>query len=282
MSARERLPPTVSVPASPVDPEGCSDALLEGDLDIVGRVLPASNATFLAEAVRGDERIRCVYKPIAGERPLWDFPDGTLAARERAAYLVSEALGWDVVPRTLLRHGPAGPGMVQEWREPVEDASPVDLCEQGRVPEGYLHVLDALDGDGDAVSLVHEASTPLRRMAVFDVLVNNADRKGGHVLAMPGGHRHGVDHGVCFHVEDKLRTVLWGWAGRPLDPGDADGVGLVVELLHDPGSTLSTELATLLTTVEVTALRERALRLVQGGTMPLPSGTWPSIPWPAF
>ena len=282
MPPGERLPSAVTVPSSSVDPDVCSDTLRDGVLDIAGRILPASNATFLAEAVCGDVRIRCVYKPTAGERPLWDFPDGTLAARERAAYVVSEALGWDVVPRTLLRDGPAGPGMVQEWREPVEDASPVDLCAQGHVPDGYLHVLDALDGDGDAVSLVHEAAAALRRMAVFDVVVNNADRKGGHVLAMRDGHRHGVDHGVCFHVEGKLRTVLWGWAGERLSPDDADAVGTLVEVLHDPTSPLMAELTELLTSVEVAAMRERALRLVQSGTMPLPSGAWPSIPLPAF
>ena len=164
--------------------------------------------------------IDCVYKPVAGERPLWDFPDGTLAGREVAAYVVSEALGWDVVPPTVLRgDAPAGPGMVQAWREPDDGPGPGRPgARPGRLPEGYLHVLDAYDGDDQPVSLVHEDSDALRRMAVFDIVVNNADRKGGHVLAMPDGHRFGVDHGVAFHVDDKLRTVLWGWAAEPLDP----------------------------------------------------------------
>lgn len=282
MPAGERLPQAVTVVPPSVERGACSDALLTGDLEIVGRVLPASNATFLAEAVCGPVRVRCVYKPVAGERPLWDFPDGTLAARERAAYVVSQALGWDVVPRTVLRDGPAGPGMVQEWRAPVEAESPVDLCAPGVVPAGYRHVLDALDGVGNEVSLVHEDGVALRRMAVFDVVVNNADRKGGHVLPMGDGHRHGVDHGVCFHVEDKLRTVLWGWAGERLAPDDADAVGVLVEALHDPGSRLTAELYELLTSTEVEAMSERALRLLHSGAMPLPSGTWPSIPWPAF
>ena len=282
MSPCERLPPTVSVVPPSSEPDSCSDALLTGELEIVGRVLPASNATFLAEAVCGDHRVRCVYKPKAGERPLWDFPDGTLAARERAAYLISEALGWDIVPRTVLRDGPAGPGMVQEWREPVEDSAPVDLCAPGRVPPGFRHVLDALDGDGEAVSLVHEDSVALRRMAVFDAVVNNADRKGGHVLAMHNGHCHGVDHGVCFHAEDKLRTVLWGWAGEPLVPAEADELESLLRALDDSGSALVVELAALLAPEEMATLRARARGLLGAGTMPMPSGSWPSIPWPAF
>ncbi len=200
--------------------------LTEGDLDLHGRILPASNAAFLGDVVLGEGRVACIYKPVAGERPLWDFPDGTLAARERASYLVSEALGWDVVPLTVLRDGPLGHGMVQQWREPLvrddgaAEPDPVDIVPVGRTPAGYLHVLDAEDAYGRDVSLVHEDTEPLRRMAVFDIVVNNADRKGGHVLAMPDGHRYGVDHGVTLHVQDKLRTVLWGWAGTSLD---ADG-----------------------------------------------------------
>ncbi len=192
--------------------------------------MPASNATFFGTATLDGVSIQCVYKPVAGERPLWDFPDGTLAGREVAAYLVSEALGWDVVPPTVLRgDAPAGIGMVQAWREPDPGQDPVDLVPEGTVPEGYLHVLDAYDGDDRPISLVHEDSDALRRMAVFDVVVNNADRKGGHVLAMTDGHRFGVDHGVAFNVDDKLRTVLWGWAHEPLEPEDVDGL----RALHD-------------------------------------------------
>ena len=261
--------------------------LAEGDLEVHGRILPASNATYLAEAVApgdgdGDEvRVRCVYKPIAGERPLWDFPDGTLAARERAAYLLSEALGWGVVPLTLLRDGPAGPGMVQLWREPDAELDAVDLCPAEAVPPGYLHVLDAMDDDGRHVALVHEDSEPLRHMAVFDVLVNNADRKGGHVLAMSDGHRYGVDHGVCFHVDNKLRTVLWGWARERLDPGDRAAVTVLASRLADDEALRST-LCELLTGAEVAALGGRCDALVGRGRMPVPSGSWPAIPWPAF
>jgi uncharacterized repeat protein (TIGR03843 family) len=270
-----------------------AEALARGDLELRGRILPASNAAFLADAVLDEVQVACIYKPVAGERPLWDFPDGTLAARERAAYLVSDALGWDVVPLTLLREGPHGVGMVQQWQEPADPRpgvpDPIDLCPRGRVPAGFLHVLDAEDGAGNDVSLVHEDSAPLRRMAVFDVLVNNADRKGGHVLAMSDGHRFGVDHGVCFHVETKLRTVLWGWAGRPLEDDLLGDVRRLLTALREPSGartdgapTLTDELAGLLTAPEVLALERRAERLLRAGSLPVPGRGWPSIPWPAF
>jgi uncharacterized repeat protein (TIGR03843 family) len=258
------------------------EPLREGELVLEGRILPASNVTFLAAVRAGGTEARCVYKPVAGERPLWDFPDGTLARREVAAYAVSEALGWGIVPPTLLRDGPAGLGMVQAWREPDPAQDPVDVVPPDRVPAGYLHVLDAVDGDDRPVALVHEDSPALRRMAVFDAVVNNADRKGGHVLAMPGGHRHGVDHGVCFHVDDKLRTVLWGWADQPLHPDDAVAVGRLAELLATPSSGLVAELGELLAGDEVSALTTRVETLLVRRRMPLPSGAWPAIPWPAF
>ncbi|MGH3444007.1 MAG: SCO1664 family protein [Nocardioidaceae bacterium] len=265
--------------ASPVEE---SVILGEGALEVTGRIMPASNATFYGTATLTGGSIDCVYKPVAGERPLWDFPDGTLARREVAAYVVSEALGWGVVPPTVLREGPAGPGMVQAWREPDQGQSPVDVCAAGSLPAGYLHVLDALDGADRPVMLVHEDSAELRRMAVFDVLVNNADRKGGHVLAMPGGHRHGVDHGVCFHVEDKLRTVLWGWSGHALDPQDATAVQALLARLADPAGDLSQVLDDLLYEEENDALRTRCADLLADGLMPEPSGRRPMIPWPPF
>ncbi len=170
--------------------------------------------------------MHCVYKPIAGEAPLWDFPDGTLAGRERAAYLVSAASGWDIVPYTIIRDGPAGQGMLQLWvdqpgdevgEDPESGPDLVDLLPAGHIPPGFLPVLRAYDYAGDEVTLVHADDIRLRRMAVFDVLINNADRKGGHILSAVDGHVYGVDHGVSMHVEDKLRTVLWGWSGKPVD-----------------------------------------------------------------
>lgn len=256
--------------------------LERGELELVGRVLPASNVTVVARTSLDGRTLRCVYKPVSGERPLWDFPDGTLAGREVAAYLVSEALGWDVVPLTLERDGPLGPGMVQLWCEPDPEQDPVDVVPQGEVPDGYLHVLDAADGEGRAVSLVHENTAQLRRMAVFDAVVNNADRKGGHVLAMRGGHRYGVDHGVCFHEDPKLRTVLWGWATLPLSDEETAAVAsLVQELATDDGE-LTTALAARLSAGEMDALTTRCEDLLAHARMPLPSGDWPAIPWPAF
>jgi uncharacterized repeat protein (TIGR03843 family) len=247
--------------------------LVAAPLVLEGRIMPASNATFLG-SIAGT---RVVYKPTAGERPLWDFPDGTLADREVAAYVVSEALGWNIVPLTFLREGPHGDGMVQVWQEPDPEQSPVDLVAPGDVPEGWKHVLDAL-GSGDApVSLIHEDSEPLRRMALFDAVVNNADRKGGHVLGMTGGHRYGVDHGVTFNVDPKLRTVLWGWAGEPLTATERAGIE---KLLDDPD--LVNQLAELLTRHEIATFHARCRTLLRRGAFPRASSQWPAIPWPAF
>ena len=247
-----------------------------GELTLHGRVLPASNATFVGEL----GGVRVVYKPIAGERPLWDFPDGTLAAREVASYAVSEALDWNIVPPTVLGDGPHGPGMVQLWRDEVEDQSPVDIVGEGDLPAGFLHVFDGLDAHDQPVSLVHESSAALRRMALFDVVVNNADRKGGHVLPMADGHRHGVDHGLTFHVEPKLRTVLWGFVGEPITDDEAAGLRrLGTALLGDLGA----RLGELLARDEVASTERRLARLLSDGTFPAPaSSAYPVIPWPPF
>ncbi|HET8559019.1 MAG TPA: SCO1664 family protein [Marmoricola sp.] len=258
---------------------GPTELLHHGEIEVRGRIMPASNHTFLASLGAGGDAVAAVYKPVSGERPLWDFTDGSLAAREYAAWLVSECTGWRIVPPTTLRDGPAGRGMVQLWQEPDESQSPVDLVPEGRVPEGYLRVVDAFDRHDRPVTLIHEDSAGLRRMAVFDAVVNNTDRKGGHVLAMADGHRFGVDHGVCFHPEDKLRTVLWGWAGEPLEEPERGGVERV---LHGLDEDLGVALADLLTPLEIRALRRRCQRLLALGTFPLPAGGWPAIPWPAF
>jgi uncharacterized repeat protein (TIGR03843 family) len=249
--------------------------LLTGELTLHGRVMPASNATFVGEI---DGR-RVIYKPVAGERPLWDFPDGTLAAREEAAYVVSEALGWHVVPLTWRRDGPHGPGMVQLWQEPDPVQEAVTLVANAVVPEGFLHVFDGLDDRDHVVSLVHEDTAELRRMAVFDAVVNNADRKGGHVLAMTDGHRYGVDHGLTFHVEHKLRTVLWGWAGELLTDEDRTCLERLSDDLH---ADLGDQLGDFITWHEVEATRRRVKRLLRIGTLPEPGQGWRAIPWPPF
>jgi uncharacterized repeat protein (TIGR03843 family) len=247
----------------------------EGELLLHGRIMPASNATFIGEI----DGVQVVYKPVAGERPLWDFPDGTLADREVAAYAVSEATGWNVVPTTWLRDGPHGPGMVQLWQEPDAAQEAVTLVREGELPAGYLHVFDGVDGRDRAVSLVHEDTAALRRMAVFDVVVNNADRKGGHVLEMVDGHRYGVDHGVTFHTDHKLRTVLWGWLGRALTEEEIAGVRRVREAL---GGDLGELLSRHLTDLEIDVVARRCDRLLGAGTMPAPRGEWPAVPWPPF
>lgn len=266
--------------------DGQREVLRCGELTVLGRIRSASNATFLCEAALGEHSVHCVYKPVAGERPLWDFPDGTLAGRELSAYLVSVQLGWDLVPHTIIRDGPAGRGMLQRWvDQPGDDsedsaAGPdlVDLVPAGKLPAGYLPVLQAYDYTGEPVTLIHADDARLRRMAVFDVLINNADRKGGHVLRGLDGGVYGVDHGLCLHVEDKLRTVLWGWADAPLDEKTLSAVTGLADALS---GTLAEALRPHLTTAEIAALRQRARALTDNPVMPGPEAYHP-IPWPAF
>lgn len=264
-----------------------SEVLRRGELTVIGRIRSASNATFLCEAHLGEAQAHCVYKPIAGEAPLWDFPDGTLAGRELAAYLVSDALGWNIVPYTIIRDGPAGRGMLQLWvdqpgdevgDEPASGPDLVDLLPAGHIPPGFLPVLQAYDYAGDEVTLVHADDIRLRRMAVFDVLINNADRKGGHVLCGVDGHVYGVDHGVSLHVEDKLRTVLWGWSGKPVDDETLEAVTLLRDQLRGE---LGEQLCKHITGREVDALHARSVALLDNPVMPTPDRRRP-IPWPAF
>ncbi|MBG6216056.1 putative repeat protein (TIGR03843 family) [Arthrobacter sp. CAN_A6] len=249
---------------------------MTAELKLTGRITTASNATFLGSI--GDAAV--VYKPIKGEKPLWDFPDGFLAHREFAAYLVSEVLGWNIVPRTWLRDGPFGEGMVQLWQETDPDQTAVDLVAADNVPEtGWKQVLEGRDENNRRVALIHEDSQALRRMAVFDVVVDNADRKGDHVLAMGDGHRHGVDHGLTFNSDHKLRTVLWGWLGDPLTAEELAGIDRVSEGLHGE---LGRDLADLLTAEEIASLAARCARLRSAGRFPAPSGEMSAVPWPLF
>ncbi|MDR6987457.1 putative repeat protein (TIGR03843 family) [Paenarthrobacter nitroguajacolicus] len=246
------------------------------ELTLTGRITSASNATFLGTI--GD--LEVVYKPVAGESPLWDFPHGTLAGREVASYLVSEVFGWDIVPRTWLRDGPLGEGMVQLWQEQDPVHSAVNLVATDQVPTtGWKQVLEGQDEDGRMVALIHEDTPALRRMAVFDVVVNNADRKGDHILAMTGGHRHGVDHGLTFHSDHKLRTVLWGWLGEPLTAEELEGIDRVSEELHGG---LGQDLANLLNTGEIASIARRCAQLRLARRFPGPSGDMPALPWPLF
>lgn len=243
-------------------------------LRVVGRLPTASNATFLAEAgAPGQPPRQCVWKPVAGERPLWDFPDGTLAAREVGAYALSAAAGFDVVPVTLMVDTDDGGGALQNWVEVDEDvADLVDLLPAGPVPKGWFRVLDGFDGRGRDVMLVHRDDPRLRRLALFDAVTNNSDRKGAHLLPS-GGTILGCDHGLCFHVEPKLRTILWGWAGQRLLPAEVALLERVVDVAPDV-------LEDLLDADEVDAVLQRADEMLATGRLPVPQDGWPSIPWP--
>jgi hypothetical protein len=236
------------------------DVLRDGEIEIIGRILGSSNNAMLVTVTQPCPdpepalRLEAVYKPTAGERPLSDFPDGTLARREVAAWHVSEATGWGIVPPTVLRDGPFGEGMVQSF----VDADPTV----------------------DVVAMVLEDDPRLRRMAVLDAVMNNTDRKGGHILAVDGGRRvYGVDHGVCFSAVPKLRTVLWGWRGKPFEADELDGLRQVRSALDGD---LGVTLRTLLSRMEVRATARRVDQLLASGRYPFPSPTWPAVPWPPF
>jgi uncharacterized repeat protein (TIGR03843 family) len=263
--------------------------LAEGRIEVQGRLVGASNATLYAGISLDGVEAACVYKPVSGERQLWDFPDGSLAGREVASYLVSEASGWHLVPPTIYRDGPFGPGSVQLWVEQPSDdpgAGVVDVVRRDRVPEGWLHVLDAQDGVGEPVSLVHADHVDLARMAALDVVLNNADRKGGHVLDNGSGGLVGVDHGLTFNVDDKLRTVLWGWAGATMP---VDLVEVVSRLGQDlaawcerPAEGWVDDLNEYVTREEITLTARRARLLARRGRFPRQADGWPAIPWPPF
>ncbi|MDN3022163.1 SCO1664 family protein [Streptomyces sp. S.PB5] len=267
MSAPERIPPR-----SVITPE----LLARGELTVRGQIREASNAVLYCSVAHEGQEAACVYKPVRGERPLWDFPDGTLAQREVAAYEVSEATGWGLVPPTVLRDGPYGEGMVQLWIEAEPGPELLALVDTEEPEAGWKAIGFAEVGEGKTALLVHADDDRLRRLAVLDAVINNADRKGGHLL--PAGERlYGIDHGVTFNTENKLRTLLWGWAGEPL-PGEA--VDVLKGLKEALTGELATRLAALITPAELDATRARVEVLLTSGKHPEPSGEWPAIPWP--
>ncbi|MFL4947119.1 SCO1664 family protein [Streptomyces sp. MMS24-I31] len=277
MSAPERIPPRGVTPAA-----GAAELLARGELTVRGRIRDASNAALFCTVADEGRKVSCVYKPVAGERPLWDFPDGTLAGREVAAYEVSEATGWGLVPPTVLRDGPYGEGMVQLWIETAADDSAAELLALVDAEEpdpGWKAIGFAEVGRGRTALLVHADDVRLRRLAVLDAVINNADRKGGHLLPTSDGRLYGIDHGVTFNVENKLRTLLWGWAGEPLAPEALQVLEVLKDALGD-GGTLGVRLAGLITPAEVDATRARVDTLLALGTHPEPNGDWPAIPWP--
>jgi uncharacterized repeat protein (TIGR03843 family) len=225
--------------------------LAEGDLELLGRIPWASNATLLARVRHRELEGLAVYKPVRGERPLWDFPPGTLYRREVAAYLVSEQLGWRLVPPTLVREGPLGVGSLQLY-------------------------VDA-DAEVTAFELLAAGNAALPRIAAFDVVTNNADRKAGHCLMGEDERVWAIDHGVCFHAEPKLRTVLWDLAGHPLEA--ADVADLEALAAAAAGGGLAERLAELLAADEIAAVAERSLGLAGAGRLPAP-GSGRAYPWP--
>ena len=239
---------------SSVEPETVIAALQTAPLSLKGEFVWGSNHTFLVEVAAGAEIILAVYKPTRGERPLWDFPEASLARREAAAFIVSQALGWALVPPTVYRpDGPFGSGSLQLFID--------------HDPE--YHYFNLKDEDRQR----------LRPVALFDLLVNNADRKGSHIIFDKQDHLWLIDHGICFHAEPKLRTVIWDFAGEPIPPA------LLADLLAfqdqlQPGTQLSTGLQPLLEPEEIAALASRAARLLKRGRFPNPHPDQRPIPWP--
>jgi uncharacterized repeat protein (TIGR03843 family) len=231
-----------------LEPEHASEILRHGELDVLGRMAWSSNATMLVTVALDGVEMPAVYKPRRGERPLWDFPDGTLCNREVASYELSAETGWEIVPETVLRDGPYGLGMVQRFIEHDPE-------------EHYFTLLETHPDE-------------LRKFAVFDVLANNADRKGGHCLrGLNDDHVWGIDHGLTFHVASKLRTVIWDFADEQIAPELLDDVCRVIGALDD-------RLSTLLSASEIAAVANRGEELVRRRRFPAPDEGYHSVPWP--
>ena len=227
------------------------EGLLSGELIVEGRLVDASNATLFGKVLTSDQSsFSVVYKPIAGERALWDFADGNLASREVASHLISEVGKFNCVPLTVMRDGPFGIGAVQQW---------IDL-----------------DPNLDLIAIGQQSTPAIRNLALFDVVINNTDRKFGHILPISESEILGCDHGLTFHEEFKLRTVLWQYAGQELDK---DEIGKLESLKHRISGDLGASLGELITKDEIESLLERIDLLISEG-FPYPSEQWPAVPWP--
>jgi len=269
-------------PSSQEEVASVLDVLTFGELEIEGRLVDASNLALLGQLELGDLRAQVIYKPVQGERPLWDFPDGTLADREAAAFVLSAVGGWNLVPPTVLRDGPQGPGSVQLWVDAVEDATAtlIDVVKPAELAPGWLPVLEAQLADGTMVVVAHADLPQLASAAVFDVVINNADRKGSHLVLDDSGSLWGFDHGLTCHAEPKLRTVLWGWAGTALPEAELARLDTLSGWLSTPGSPVSMTLERLLTASEIDALSQRIAGLLATGRFPGPNSRGPAVPWP--
>ena len=218
-----------------------------GELEIIGRLVDASNASLLCQL---PDETKVIYKPIAGERPLWDFPDGNLASREVAAYYLSEVGNFKVVPKTVLREGPFGLGAVQEWIEISEEA--------------------------DVIATAQSHDSQIRNLALFDIVINNADRKFGHILIKSDQQVFGCDHGVSLHEENKLRTVIWQFAELDLTASEKDQLSNLLNVIDRD------YLKNLLSANEIDAIFERVGFLLEDGRFATPSPNWPAVPWPPY
>jgi uncharacterized repeat protein (TIGR03843 family) len=284
LPSRQRVQALSALPA-PTSPEEVAhvlDVLTFGEIEIEGRLVDASNVALLGQLELGDIRTRVIYKPIDGERPLWDFPNGTLAEREAAAFVLSAVGGWNVVPPTVLREGPLGSGSVQLWVDVVEgsNASLIDVVTPEELAPGWLPVLEAQLADGTAVVVTHADRPDLASAAVFDAVINNADRKGSHLVMDSSGSLWGFDHGLSCHTDPKLRTVLWGWAGRSLPEAELARLAALSGWLSNPSSPVSRSLKGLLSRAEVDAVSRRIAGLLTTGRFPKPNSRGPAVPWP--
>jgi uncharacterized repeat protein (TIGR03843 family) len=230
------------------------EALQKGSFSLHGQFISGSNYTFLGDLEYGELAFQVVYKPVRGEQPLWDFPHGSLARREVAAYLVSEAMGLNMVPPTIFRRdGPLGPGSLQQYIDHDPNDHYFNFGEQDR--------------------------QRLRPVVVFDLILNNADRKGGHILRDYKDCLWLIDHGLCFHAEEKLRTVVWDFSGEEIPPDVLAAVSRLIDQLKE-GEKLHMELLQLLRPGEIQAIRSRARRLCETGHFPSPPASRRSYPWP--
>jgi uncharacterized repeat protein (TIGR03843 family) len=237
-----------------VDKPAILEALHKGTVDLQGQFLSGSNYTFLGELSYGNLSFQVVYKPVRGEQPLWDFQHGSLARREVAAFLVSEALGWNFVPPTIFRKNISlGAGSLQQYI----DHDPNDH---------YFNFEDA-------------GRQRLRPVVIFDLIINNADRKGGHILRDAHDQLWLIDHGLCFHAEDKLRTVVWDFSGEEIPREILAIVGQLAGQLME-GEKLYNKLLKYLKPAEITAMLARARRVCEMGLFPQPPSSRRSYPWP--
>ena len=227
------------------------EELLSGELIVEGRLVDASNATLFGKVLTSDQSsFSVVYKPIAGERALWDFANGNHASREVASHLISEVGQFNCVPLTVMRDGPFGMGAVQQW---------IDL-----------------DPNLDLIAIGQRSTPAIRNLALFDVVINNTDRKFGHILPISESEILGCDHGLTFHEEFKLRTVLWQYAGQELDKEE---ISKLESLKRRISGDIGASLGELITKDEIESLLERIEMLISEG-FPYPSEQWPAVPWP--